>query len=165
MTASALHIVKSAFLALFLLLAGLVPVKAEVEFTSEPLKITTAKGKVHEFTVELALDNMQRQQGLMYRKQMDADRGMLFDFGRSRGVLMWMKNTYLPLDMLFIDQKGVIRTIHQNAEPLSEAVIDSKVPVLYVLELNAGIAKKLGLKPGNKVQSARIDKNTAKPKP
>lgn len=147
---------RSALVALFFLLSGLFGALAQVAFTTEPLKIIAAGGKVHEFTVELALDNGQRQQGLMFRKEMAADHGMLFDFGRKRGVLMWMKNTYLPLDMLFIDENGIIRTIHENAEPQSETVIDSKVPVLFVLELNAGTAKRLKLKPGHRVESARI---------
>lgn len=147
-----------ALVALFFLLAGLAGAVAEVRFTTEPLRIIAGGGKVHEFTVELALDNAQRQQGLMFRKEMAAGHGMLFDFGRKRSVLMWMKNTHLPLDMLFIDEKGIIRTIHENAEPLSEAIIDSKVPVLFVLELNAGTAKRLKLKPGHRVDSAQIAK-------
>lgn len=147
---------RSALVALFFLFSGLFAAAAQVTFTTEPLKIVATGGKVHEFTVELALDNSQRQQGLMFRKEMAADRGMLFDFGRARGVLMWMKNTYLPLDMLFIDEDGIIRTIHHDAEPMSETVIDSKVPVLFVLELNAGTAKRLNLKPGHRVESARV---------
>jgi uncharacterized membrane protein (UPF0127 family) len=67
-----------------------------------------------------------------------------------------MKDTYLPLDMLFLGHDGKIRTIHENARPLSEAIIDSKVPIAFVLELNAGTVKRLGIHTGNRVESATI---------
>jgi uncharacterized membrane protein (UPF0127 family) len=89
---------------------------------------------------------------------MPADHGMLFDFGTTRPVLMWMKNTPLPLDMLFLDAKGAVVSIQENAVPYSEAIIDSRAPVKYVIELNGGTAAKLGLKVGDKVSSATIDR-------
>ncbi|MBB4189545.1 uncharacterized membrane protein (UPF0127 family) [Sinorhizobium terangae] len=92
----------------------------------------------------------------MYRRQMAPDHGMLFDFGETRRVMMWMKNTYLPLDMLFVARDGTVRTIHENAVPLSEAIIDSGEPVAFVLELNAGTVKRLGIKPGDRLEGARI---------
>ncbi|MEY9197477.1 uncharacterized membrane protein (UPF0127 family) [Sinorhizobium fredii] len=69
---------------------------------------------------------------------------------------MWMRNTYLPLDMLFIGADGTVATIHENAVPLSEAIIDSQEPVAFVLELNAGTVKRLGIRPGDRITGARI---------
>lgn len=145
----------SAVLALFLCLA--LSAAAQERFDSQPLTIVTKNGKSHAFTVELAVTPRQREQGLMNRRDMADDHGMLFAFGETRQVFMWMKNTYIPLDMLFIDKDGRIRTIRANAEPLSEAIIDSGGPIDYVLELNGGTAKRLGIRAGNRVQSALID--------
>ena len=92
-----------------------------------------------------------REKGLMFRKFMPADRGMLFDFKSERQVTMWMKDTYLPLDMVFIDHVGKVVGVAQNAEPLSEAVIPSDAPAYAVLELNAGAADRIGLKIGDKI--------------
>lgn len=144
----------SALVALFLLSA--VHARAEETFAEGPLSIVTRDGTRHVFTVELALTPGQRSQGLMNRRTMAPDRGMLFSFGATRQVLMWMKNTYLPLDMLFIDAGGGIRSIRENAEPLSEAIIDSRVPVAYVLELNAGTVQKLGIRTGDRIESPAI---------
>ncbi|MCO5734086.1 DUF192 domain-containing protein [Rhizobium sp. SSA_523] len=129
---------------------------AEIVFSTEPLAIRTADGKRHAFTVELALDAQERQQGLMYRRTMAADHGMLFDFGVAREVTMWMRNTLLPLDMLFIDRGGRITHIHEGAEPLSEAIISSNGPITYVLELNAGEVAKRGIKVGDQIESRQI---------
>ena len=133
------------------------PAAADEHFGTQPLTIITSDGKSHAFTVEAAVTPRQREQGLMNRHEMAADHGMLFAFGETRQVLMWMKNTYLPLDMLFIGADGKVRTIHENAEPLSEAIIDSQVPVAFVLEVNGGTAKRLGLRAGNRVESALIE--------
>ena len=146
----------SAVLALFLCLAFSAAAAGET-FDSQPLTIVTKGGKSHAFTVELALTPRQREQGLMNRRAMAADHGMLFAFGETRQVFMWMKNTYIPLDMLFIAKDGRIRTIRENAEPLSEAIIDSQGPVDYVLELNGGTVKRLGIRSGHRVQSKLID--------
>jgi uncharacterized membrane protein (UPF0127 family) len=159
----ALRRVHSALVALFLLLAGLGPALAEETFQEGQLSIVTQGGARHAFTVELALTPRQRAQGLMNRRSMAADRGMLFSFGETRQVLMWMKNTYLPLDMLFIDEGGAIRTIREKAEPLSEAIIDSRVPVAYVLELNGGTARKLGIRTGDRVESPVISGRGGQP--
>jgi uncharacterized membrane protein (UPF0127 family) len=79
---------------------------------------------------------------------------MIFDFGQSRRVAMWMENTILALDMLFADDTGTIRHIKENAKPYSRDIIDSMGEVKYVVELNAGIVAKLGIKPGDKIVSA-----------
>lgn len=156
-------ILKSAILALFLV-GAVIPVsfagqtvgRQSMAFDSEPLSIASRKGQTHKFTVELALTPPQLELGLMYRDSMPADHGMLFDFGTPRPVMMWMKNTKLPLDMLFLDQKGVVTHIQENAVPYSEAIISSGGPVAYVIELNAGIVRKLGLAVGDTVTSATI---------
>jgi uncharacterized protein len=118
----------------------------------EPLAIVTKAGARHEFQVEVARNDADRAQGLMYRRSMAADRGMLFDFARVEPVAMWMQNTYISLDMLFIRPDGTIARIAENTEPLSTRTISSGEPVLGVLELIAGSAKRLGLHPGDRVQ-------------
>lgn len=146
----------SALVALFLWLVPVFAAAADITFETAPLQIISTGGKVHTFTVELAVDSDQRSHGLMKRRHMARDHGMLFDFGVTRRVMMWMKNTYLPLDMLFIAKDGKIETIRENAVPLSEAIIDSRVPVAFVLELNGGTVHRLGIAPGDIVDSARI---------
>jgi uncharacterized membrane protein (UPF0127 family) len=118
----------------------------------EPLAIVTQGGARHAFQVEVARNDADRAQGLMYRRSMPADRGMLFDFGRVEPVAMWMQNTYLSLDMLFIRPDGSIARVGANAEPLSTRTIPSGEPVLAVLELNAGTAARLGIKAGDRVE-------------
>ncbi len=145
----------SAVMALFLCVS-VTAARAEEKFDTQPLTIVTRDGKSHAFTVELAVTPRQREQGLMNRREMAEDRGMLFAFGETRQVFMWMKNTYLPLDMLFLGKDGKIRTIKENAEPLSEAIIDSKGPIDYVLELNGGTVKRLGIRTGNRVENELI---------
>lgn len=127
------------------LVAGPLPVD------SERLFIDTSKGPVG-FTVELALTPENRATGLMNRQSMAADHGMLFRFDQTRDVLMWMKNTPLSLDMLFIAENGRIARIAQNTVPYSETIIPSGSPVRYVLELNAGTAAKTGVSVGDRVR-------------
>jgi len=148
--------IKSAIAALFLLLAGAVMAQQQMIFPRDELSIRTAGGEVHKFSIELALTDAQRQQGLMYRREMAPDHGMLFDFGQARRVSMWMENTVLPLDMLFIQGDGTISHIKENAVPFSRDIIDSQGPVKFVLELNAGRASALGIQVGDKVISKRI---------
>lgn len=161
-------ILKSAVVALFLVGASAPVFAAQtasqqtVKFSSEPLSITSPKGAVHAFTIELALTELQREYGLMYRDSMPTDHGMLFDFGAPRPVMMWMKNTKLSLDMLFLDRNGVVTHIQENAVPYSEAIISSGGPVAYVIELNAGIVRKLGLAVGDKAVSATISARRGK---
>jgi uncharacterized membrane protein (UPF0127 family) len=118
----------------------------------EALSIVPQNGQRHTFQVEVARNDSDRAQGLMFRRSMPADRGMLFDFGRIEPVSMWMQNTYLSLDMLFIRPDGTIARIAANTEPLSTRTISSGEPVLAVLELNAGTAAKLGIKPGDRIE-------------
>jgi uncharacterized membrane protein (UPF0127 family) len=148
------NLIKGALAALFLLLATAASAQ-QVTFSQQELLIKSSE-KTHEFMVELALNDEQRAQGLMFRKEMAPDHGMLFDFDETRPVAMWMENTILPLDMLFIQKDGTISHIHPDAVPYSRDVIDSRGPVAFVLELNAGCAKALGIKVGDKVVSKQI---------
>jgi uncharacterized protein len=116
----------------------------------QPLQIVTASG-THEFQVEIADDDATRERGLMNRRYMAPDRGMLFEFDREAPVSFWMKNTYIPLDMIFISPAGVVTNVVANAEPLSERIIPSGPPCAAVLELNGGAAAAIGLKVGDKV--------------
>ena len=117
----------------------------------EKLEIATASGS-HAFQVEIAKDDASRERGLMDRRYMAPGRGMLFEFDREAPVSFWMKNTYIPLDMVFISRAGVVTHIVANAEPLSERVIPSGGPCAAVLELNGGTAAAIGLKVGDKVR-------------
>ena len=144
-----LSFVLTAFLMVAGALSAAAPVLAATMPTdSEPLVITTTAGPVS-FGVELALTAADRATGLMHRQDMAADHGMLFRFDQTRQVLMWMKNTPLPLDMLFIDDDGTIVGIAKDTTPFSEAIIASPGPVRYVLELNAGTAERMGIAVGD----------------
>jgi len=114
--------------------------------------VIVAGGRDLKFDVELALDDLHRAHGLMYRKQLGPYQGMLFDFFQEMPVSFWMKNTLIPLDMLFIAGDGTIKNIHANAVPLSTDPIPSNLPVRAVLEINGGSAALLGIKPGDKVK-------------
>lgn len=120
----------------------------------EALAIVTQTGQRHGFLVEVMRTDEERARGLMFRRHLPADRGMLFDFKRVEPVSMWMQNTYLSLDMLFIRPDGTIATIATHTEPLSTRVIPSGEPVLSVLEVNAGTTERLGIKPGDRVEHA-----------
>jgi uncharacterized membrane protein (UPF0127 family) len=114
----------------------------------EKLEIITSGG-THEFTVEVMRSDRQRERGLMFRRFLPQDRGMLFVFESERPLVMWMKNTYLPLDMIFIGRSGMVVGIAENAEPLSERIIPSGAPAYAVLEVNAGTAARIGLRIGD----------------
>jgi uncharacterized protein len=123
----------------------------------EPLTVAT-ENDAHLFTVEIADTDALRQRGLMFRQRLPEDRGMLFDFQKPRPVSMWMKNTYISLDMLFIRENGDIAYIAENTVPKSLDTVGVSEPVLAVLELAGGTAKKLGIRAGDKVFH-RIFKN------
>ena len=133
-------------LAVLVLLAG--PAAAQLQsFATSRLSIVSASGE-HKFTVELATTPAQQEQGLMYRHSMAADAGMLFDFGHPTTHAFWMKNTLIPLDMLFVGADGRIVNIHERAVPGSLATIAAAAPVRAVIELNGGTASRLGIQPG-----------------
>lgn len=116
----------------------------------QKIQVVTKTG-THVFAVELATNDEERARGLMYRREMPAGQGMLFDFFREQELGFWMKNTYIPLDIIFIRADGTIRRIAANTEPLSDVNIPSGGPVQAVLEINGGLSKKLGIEPGDKV--------------
>ena len=99
-----------------------------------------------------ALTDAERSRGLMFREKLGPYEGMLFDFYQEAPVSFWMKNTLIPLDMVFIAGDGTVRHIHANAKPLSTDTIPSEYPVRAVLEINGGSARLLGIKPGDKVK-------------
>ena len=123
--------------------------RAQSLATSE---VTIASGeKQHRFRVEMALTPEQRGRGLMFRRELPADAGMLFDFQEVREVSLWMKNTLIPLDMLFIASDGRIVNIAERAVPHSLATVPSAGPVRAVLEINGGTVARLGIRPGDRV--------------
>ena len=116
----------------------------------QPLEIITRSG-VQVFSVEMAKTEQERATGLMYRKELPEGKGMLFDFTPEQPVSMWMKNTYISLDMIFIAGDGRIIRIAENTEPESLKTISSGGPAKGVLEVIAGTAKKFGIRPGDRV--------------
>jgi uncharacterized membrane protein (UPF0127 family) len=116
----------------------------------QPLEIVTKSG-VHVFSVEIAKTEQERATGLMYRKELAEGRGMLFDFTPEQQVSMWMKNTFIPLDMIFIRSDGRILRIAENTVPQSEKIIPSGGLTKGVLEVIGGTAKKYGIQPGDRV--------------
>jgi len=116
----------------------------------QPLEIVTKSG-VHVFSVEMATTEEEKTTGLMYRKELADGKGMLFDFSPEQEVSMWMKNTYLSLDMIFIRADGRILRIAQNTEPMSTKIIPSGGLAKGVLEVIAGTAQKYGIQPGDRV--------------
>jgi uncharacterized membrane protein (UPF0127 family) len=116
----------------------------------QPLEIVTKNG-VQVFSVEMATTEQEKETGLMYRKELADGKGMLFDFSPEQEVSMWMKNTYIPLDMIFIRSDGRILRIAENTEPLSTKIIASGGLAKGVLEVIAGTAKKYGIEPGDRV--------------
>ncbi|MBR1132511.1 DUF192 domain-containing protein [Bradyrhizobium iriomotense] len=139
------------WLAAILLIAGFAVASAPVGAASfQPLEIVTKNG-VQVFSVEMATTEEEKQTGLMYRKELADGKGMLFDFNPEQEVSMWMKNTYVSLDMIFIRADGRILRIAENTEPLSTKIISSRGPARAVLEVVAGTAQKYGIRPGDRV--------------
>ena len=145
-------------LILFLALLPAFPVAADAGLAKiEPLTIAT-DGDAWMFTVEIADTEPLRERGLMFRQRLAEDRGMLFDFGEPRQVAMWMKNTLIPLDMLFIRKDGTIAYIAENTVPGSLDAVGVTEPVLAVLELAGGVTRKHGIRAGDTVYH-RLFKN------
>jgi uncharacterized membrane protein (UPF0127 family) len=130
---------------------GAEPTKAQPALPKEKLVIVTKDGKRHTFQVEMATTPQQQRVGLMFRTSVPPDGGMLFDWGTPRDVPMWMENTLVPLDMVFINADGTIRAIAENTVPESLANIPSHGPVRATLELAGGTTAKLNIVVGDKV--------------
>jgi uncharacterized membrane protein (UPF0127 family) len=125
--------------------------------TIQPLEIVTRSG-VQVFSVEMATTEDEKQTGLMYRKELPDGKGMLFDFSPEQQISMWMKNTYISLDMIFIRADGRILRIAENTEPLSTKIISSGGLAKGVLEVAAGTAQKYGIQPGDRVAHPLFNK-------
>jgi uncharacterized protein len=143
-----LHLLRLAGLALALCL-GISAAQAE------PLVIH-AGGSAYKFEVEVVSTPATREQGLMYRQSLPSNGGMLFLYPTEQPVAFWMKNTLIPLDMLFLDAEGDIIRIAHNTVPFDETPVESGVPVKAVLEVKGGTASALGIKEGDRVESAAL---------
>lgn len=141
--------------ALSALVAAVEPAAAQQAERSE-LTVHTAAGP-RTFQVEIAETPDERATGLMYRRHLEPEHGMLFDFESDRPVAMWMRNTYIPLDMLFIDSDRRVKNIARRTTPLSERTVESAGTVRYVLEINGGLAETLGIAPGDVVSGPAIE--------
>ncbi len=149
---------------LFVMLAGLSPVSTAYSQSGQPmllpidpapLIVETSAG-AQEFSVEVADENAERSRGLMFRRDLPERRGMLFVFETTRRVAFWMKNTPLPLDLIFIGEDGHVLAILQG-EPFSEAPIAPNGPVRFVLEVHEGTAEEVGIRAGDRLHHPEID--------
>jgi uncharacterized membrane protein (UPF0127 family) len=136
-----------------LMAGGALAQSSEINFKKSSLVIVTG-GREIKFDIELALNDAERSRGLMFRDKLGPYEGMLFDFFQDAPVSFWMKNTLIPLDMVFIAGDGTVKSVHANAVPRSTDAIPSQFPVRAVLEINGGSARLLGIKPGDKVKHA-----------
>ncbi|MGE0725705.1 MAG: DUF192 domain-containing protein [Alphaproteobacteria bacterium] len=144
-------------LLLIVLVAIATPAAAQlVGFAKSTVEIETADGRRHKFRVELAITSAQQMQGLMYRKALDPDQGMLFLYDADQPMAMWMKNTYVPLDIAFLRADGRIINIHRDVPPLTLEPRPSDGPARAAIELPAGTAERLGIKPGDRVIHPRL---------
>lgn len=114
-----------------------------------------------QFRVELADDAEERAQGLMHREAMPRGSGMLFVYPRPQPVAFWMRNTLIPLDMIFMDETGTVTALHQNAQPGDETPVPGGTEVRFVLEINGGMAHMLGLKPGTRMRHPAVPQEIA----
>ncbi|KRA99942.1 hypothetical protein ASD83_05520 [Devosia sp. Root685] len=139
--------------------ATMIAVSLPLAACSDESKLTihSATGD-HTFNIELVDTPESRAQGLMYRQELAPDAGMLFDFLGDRDVSFWMRNTFIPLDMVFITGKGVVKNIHVNARPHDPTGIPSDGPVQFVLEIPGGRSVELGIEAGDTVTHPRIKK-------
>jgi uncharacterized protein len=119
---------------------------------TEPLSITVSAGETHVFQIERARTSEEKARGLMHREALAPDAGMLFVYSKERRQSMWMKNTLIPLDMLFLRHDGRIAHIHERAVPGSLKTISSRGRVLAVLELRGGTVARLGIRTGDRVR-------------
>jgi uncharacterized membrane protein (UPF0127 family) len=121
------------------------------EAAVESLEIVTATGS-HKFQIEVARTEQERRVGLMNRRSMPPNHGMLFLFATEQQISMWMKNTFISLDMIFVARNGRVTDVARDAVPMSEAIITSKTPAYAVIELNAGAARAIDLAVGDQVR-------------
>ena len=138
--------------------ATMIAVSLPLAACSDESKLTIhSAGGDHTFNIEVVDTAKGRAQGLMYRQELAPDAGMLFDFLAEQSVSFWMRNTFIPLDMLFITGEGVVKNIHVNARPHDPTGIPSDGPVQFVLEIPGGRSVELGIKAGDTVTHPRIE--------
>mgnify|MGYP003438999675 FL=1 len=148
--------------ALAVVAVALLPAAASAEAACAPSRLDLRLGEGREsFAVEVADDPAERSQGLMFRTELPAASGMLFVYDSPRPVSFWMKNTLIPLDMVFADATGTVTRVHEGAVPGDLNPIDGGPGVQFVLEINAGLAAKLGLAPGAQLRHPAIAAQTA----
>lgn len=128
----------------------------DIDFATTSLVIEKPTGAATKFTVEVARTRSQLARGLMYRTEMQPDHGMIFVFDHMQPIRMWMKNTPLALDMLFVNGSGVVTSVVSNAPPYSESIIAPREQAQFVVELIGGAAEKQGIEPGDHVMSTVI---------
>lgn len=157
---------------MMMLAQGLAPVLrraavlAAVAVVALPLAACSDEGKLvlhtstgdHGFKVEVVDTNESRAKGLMFVQELADDAGMLFDFKQEREVSFWMRNTFIPLDMIFVGADGVVKNVHVNARPHDVTGIPSEGPVQFVLEIPGGRSVEIGLKPGDTMEHDRVGK-------
>jgi uncharacterized membrane protein (UPF0127 family) len=136
-----------------LLIGTVAATVSQADMRRDTLKLITATGQ-YDFDIEIANTSEEKARGLMFRRSLGERAGMLFPYEPPQEATMWMRNTYIPLDMVFIRADGVVHRIEANTEPFSERIIESRGDVAAVLELKAGTAAKIGLKPGDHVRQS-----------
>jgi uncharacterized membrane protein (UPF0127 family) len=143
------------------LVAGLAATQADAKCLPGSIETRSESGAVARFSIEVADDDAERAQGLMNRPSLPKSSGMLFIYQRPHHAFFWMKNTLIPLDMIFADATGLVTAVHEHAVPLDETSIDGGEGVTYVLEINAGLSSALGLKPGAHLRADLIAQDQA----
>ena len=141
-------------------LAALPVGAAQATCTDTTLELRGPSG-VQRFTIEVADDAAEQAQGLMFREKMPASAGMLFAFAAPKHAQFWMKNTLIPLDMIFADATGRVTRVHSDAIPQDETPIDGGEGVAFVLEINGGLAARMGLTEGSEMRHPMIAQSTA----
>jgi uncharacterized protein len=140
---------------------GALSAQTEIKMRRDTLTLHTASG-AHRIDIEVAESDREQQRGLMFRQSLGDNEGMLFPYPNAREITMWMRNTFISLDMIFIRGDGIVHHIATDTEPFSENIISSQGEATAVLEMKAGSARRLGIKPGDRVEYKHF-KPAAKP--
>lgn len=146
--------------ALAALILAACPAITQAACQPEHVELRTPTGAVR-FTVEIADDAVERAQGLMFRESLPRSAGMLFVYEHPQSASFWMRNTLIPLDIIFMDPAGRVRNVHANARPRDETPIPGGDGILAVLEINGGLAARLGIAEGSVMRSPLLDQATA----
>lgn len=140
---------------------GLFPFAALADCRPDSVELRNSAGGLARFTVEIADDDAERAQGLMNRPALPKSAGMLFVYETPRHAFFWMKNTLIPLDMIFADATGRVTAVHHKAQPLDETTVDGGDGVRFVLEVGGGLAAALGIAPGAVMRNPAIAQDQA----